>query len=181
MFIFFLLIFVVLLLFPFLLAFLVKFDDKRETSLIVRNDNVKDPRYFSKSFKNLLKNGMKNNESQDYINLSRAEKWIKWNPKEEYSAKLDKMIYIRDDTVIPEGMTFKKEIYSEGNLRVLGENKLRAAAGEKDVVLEEGTIVQRWVDAERNLVAREKAHLGVSATAGECLIVEPNCKFENTP
>lgn len=170
-------IFVAILLFPFLMACFVKYDDGRETSLIVRNDNVKNPRYFSKSFKGKIKEALADRTSEWYVKLSKAEEILVWKRNAKYDKKLDKLIVITDDTEIDDKNTFLKEIYAKDNVKFGVKNKIRALAGDKDVRLGEKTTIYRWVDAEETLVAEKFSKLGVSATAGERLIVEPQCQF----
>lgn len=55
-FIVFLLLYLILMLFPFRLTKGVHYDDGMEKSLIVKSDNTKDARYFSKSFRKLMEN-----------------------------------------------------------------------------------------------------------------------------
>lgn len=170
-------IFGLILFFPFLMAYFVKYDDGRETSLIVRNDNVKDPRYFSKSFKAKIKEGLADRKSELYVKLSKPEEIIFWKSNFKYDKKLDKLIYIADDTKIDDKNTFVKEIYAKDNVKFGTKDKIRAIAGEKNVHLGEGTTIYRWADAEETMVVEKFSKLGISTTAGERLIVEPQCQF----
>ena len=83
--------FIILILFPFLLSLGVKFESKDATSLVVINNNVKDPRYFSKSFKKKLTNALIDNPNPRDVILSKIEEIVFWDEKYENVKAIDKI------------------------------------------------------------------------------------------
>ena len=171
-------IFFILILFPFLLAYGVKLESKDATSLIVRNNNVKDPRYFAKSFKSkLLKSLEENPKSRDVI-LSKLEEIMFWENKYESVKVIDKICIFDKKTEIDNKVKFKKEIYAKEDIEITNKSYIRAIAGEKTVVVREKSNIIRWVDAEELLVLKEYSNAGVSASAAQRLVIEQGCSFK---
>lgn len=170
--------FIILILFPFLLSLGVKFESKDATSLVVINNNVKDPRYFSKSFKKKLTNALIDNPNPRDVILSKIEEIVFWDEKYENVKAIDKICIFEKEADIDNKVKFMKEIYSKENIEITNRSSVRAIAGEKNVIVGEKSKVIRWVDAENLLVLKELSDAGISASSGERLVVEHGCTFK---
>lgn len=169
--------FLTILFFPFLMVKKLKFEDGKETSLIVRNDNVKDPRYFAKSFIQKFDEGMKTENGTKFLKLSKAEDLLIWNGSFELDKKISKIMLVDAEATLPKGTKAQKEIYAKQNLTIESKSTIRACASAKCLFLDEQVEVIRWVDAKEHLVAKKNCNLGVSATAEIRVVVEPQCEF----
>lgn len=183
LFIIFLLIFIVLFIFPFLLSKGIEYDSGMEKSLIVKNDNVKDARYFSNSFRQLMKNIKKSQALENGQNivenakLSKDEKIFFWNGKESLGDKVSNICYINDDVVFNSKIFFEKEVFAKGDIEFAEKTTLRAVAGENSVIIGENSKILRWADGKRFTVLKKGSNAGKSISSGERLVIEPNCNF----
>ena len=66
--------FIVMTSFPFILALRTPKDE--QATLVVRSDNVKDPRYFPKAFKEILNKALEKGVFDEFLILSRPEKFV---------------------------------------------------------------------------------------------------------
>lgn len=178
-------IFLIIFLFPFILSRGVKLSDELGNSMIVRNDNVRNPRYFVISFKNMLTKAMESvtavrgENNVEEIQLSKAEKVIFWDGKKNIGFNVDKICYITEPIALNKnGIIFNKEVYARENVEFSEKTNLRAVAGEKMVMLGEESRVLRWADAEELLVIKKLSSVGANMTSGNRIVVEPRCDFK---
>ena len=131
--------------------------------MYVKNDNVRDPRYFSNSFRALVKQGI--DRQNRTIKMSKQEPFTF---ADELSGNVCDTIVVSENRFRPLGIgVFTKEIYAESSGRVPPNTYLRAIACLKDLELGANCSVIRWVDAERQLTVRTGCVLGMNASSGE--------------
>jgi len=167
-----------LMLFPLLLGRYSR-DNDRQEPLLIKSDNVKDPRYFSKSFREKLESAIAGNQAEEVLHLSKDEK-VLWADGIEFTPDHDinELVLAIEETLrIPARCRFQKEIYSAKDAYIGSRTTVRALAGLGNVELGEGVHVLRWVDAENTLSIGPNCILGISATAGTRINMEPNCTF----
>lgn len=176
-------VFILLFVFPFMLSKRIKYNDGMEKSLVVKNDNVKDARYFSNSFRQLMagvepeKIPEKGQSVVEKVKLSKSEDIIFCNGIETLGEKVENICYICDNAEFKVKAVFEKEVYASGNVEFAGNTVLRAVAGEKNVIIGENSEIQRWADGKLFTVIKKGTNAGKSVSSGERLIIEPNCRF----
>lgn len=165
--------FICMLLFPFLLA-LSSFDKTNEHSLIVKSDNVRDPRYFPKAFGALMEKALENYDGGDTIMLSKRERII---IPPFCSAEQDGVVFSNEDLVVERVMNFTKEIYCRADAKLFEGTSMRAMACLGTLTLGDGCVVGRWVDGERSLTTGDGCFLGISASSDRELRLGTDCVF----
>ena len=167
------LLFLALLLFPFLLAN-VSLEKDKALSLVVKSDNLRDPRYFSKAFIALMERGLASYDGSGVLQLSKKERLIE-PPLPE--GDTDALIYAQGDFAPKEARVFPKEIYCKGDAQLPAGTALRAIACLGSLTLGENCTLSRWADAERALTVLPGCSLGISVSSGHDLIVGLACSF----
>ncbi len=171
-------VFLVMLTAPFGIAYIYA-KNRKSDILLIRQEKVKDARYFGKSFAKMVEENLETTE-KGTICLSHQERFVDGDKRVISTQEVDQIIICRDEDFIAEKevKAFHKEIYSANNVAMLGnETVLRAAYAKKMMVLGKGTIVERWVDAEETLAIYDDCRLGMSASAGRRLSIGKGCTF----
>lgn len=174
-------VFLVLLFFPFVLAARVKYDDGMEKSLVVKSNNIKDPRYFANSFRRLIEECMKgddiNTSSLKRVKLSKEENVSIVKDGTSIENKVDNICYLTKSMQIDKIIHFSKEVYAKEDIELAPRTKIRAIAGEKSVIIGEDSKIIRWADAKDLLVLKSGSAAGANVTSEERLVIEPGCTF----
>lgn len=167
------LIFVCMFSMPLLVAVL-HFRMRKGQILKIRQDYVKNARYFGRSFSALvekalpeMKNGM--------IMLSRQEKVLETDGKQEFvQPEIEDLVIARNTIFCPqqEDLHFQKEIYSEKDALFVKENiRLRAVYSKKRIVFGNKIRLLRWADAEHAVAVYDECDLGERVSSGEQLVI----------
>lgn len=177
----FFLMFLFLLLLPFLAAIKELVRPLDAQSLSINMEYSKDPRYFGNSFKGILKRALPNqdvSEGTKHITLSKQET-IEIISKGEIPANtdVDHVLYVTGDLTSHANVTLHKEIYVTGKASLGERNTLRALAAEGEVSLSSQTTVIRWVDAGGGFSADISCDLGWSVSSPNRLKIAPDCRF----
>lgn len=170
-------VFVIMLLFPimFSLFILRKSDGK---VLEIQHSKIKDARYFVKSFTELFDNKWKDYDGSGKILLSHEEKIIEADITTQYPTVCDSIVYAENmEFQPPAGIRFEKEIYACQNAYLFGIDTVRAVCCKKNLILDSGTHVVRWVDAEGALAVYDDCDLGISASSITKIVIGSNCRF----
>lgn len=168
--------FIILLLLPILFSCLYYKKRKGEV-LFINQDKVRDPRYFGKAFASLVEKNIET-AKDGKIRLSKEETYLDGNEQKEYPDTIEKLVICRDKEFCPpQNKEFLKEIYSEVNTFIKGNNILRALYGRGDIVLGNNTEIIRWVDAEGTVAIYDACDLGISTTSAVRMSIGKNCKF----
>ncbi len=152
--------------------------------LHIKQDMVKDPRYFSHSFTGMIKRalpGIKGNT----LKLSREEHFLKSNDLlmlnlTDKGGEVDEMVLAIDEPMIfpDKAKTYNKEIYATQNVAVDKPGiTLRAIYSAEKMYLGNKTTIVRWADAEFALSVYDDCDLGMAATSGHILTLGKNVKF----
>lgn len=174
------LIFVGMLTAPFLKA--VRYAKKEMTPLHIEQGQIRDPRYFGKSFSKMIEKNQTLSECES-VYLSKEEKFIDAGAEileEKADAVVDEVIIcLNKDLIITDGIrVVLKEIYGKENVRIDGKGvSVRAVYAKKKLMLNDNTNIVRWADAEMTLAVYDNCRLGISATAGKMMSVGNNCTF----
>lgn len=170
--------FFLLLLWPVALALAI-YRRKPGKALFISQDKVRNPRYFSESFRNMLEGALESGESmKDSVVLSRKERLLKSSEKLFGVETCNKLVLADErDFYIADGMVFEKEIYALGNVHFERDITLRSLYAKGSVYLGEGIHIVRWVDAEDGISVAADCDLGVSLTSPSFLSIGKNCRF----
>lgn len=174
------LIFLGMLIAPFLKA--VKYAKKEGTPLHIEQGQIRDPRYFGKSFSKMIEKNQTLSERES-VYLSKEEKFIDAGAEileKKADAVVDEVIIcLNKDLIITDGIrVVLKEIYGKENVRIDGKGvSVRAVYAKKKLMLNDNTDIVRWADAEMTLAVYDNCRLGISATAGKMMSVGNNCTF----
>ena len=167
------LIFVCMFSMPLLVAVL-HFRMRKGQILKIRQDYVKNARYFGRSFSSLvekalpeMKNGM--------IMLSRQEKVLEIDGSKEFvQPEIEDLVIARNTIFCPQqgDLHFQKEIYSEKDALFVKENiRLRAVYSKKRLLFGNKIRLLRWADAEHAVVVYDECDLGERVSSGEQLVI----------
>ncbi|MBQ4283605.1 MAG: leucine-rich repeat protein [Lachnospira sp.] len=171
-------VFVIMLLTPFVSA-IVYCKSRQGKILTIRQEKIKDARYFGKSFAKLVEENV-SVQKDGVINLSKEETYIDGDKTTEFPSIVEELVICREkDFVAPEGVKgFAGEIYSNHNVIINKKNvSLRAAYAKECMIVGDAVSVDRWVDAEQTLAVYDNCDLGMSASAGQRLSVGKGCSF----
>ena len=147
--------------------------------LKIRQDKIKDARYFGKSFSIAVEKNLET-RAEGKITLSKEEEYIDGDAEVIDAEVVEKLVVCMNDFTIPDGVKhFGKEIYSAGNfIKGVSSCSLRVAYAKKRMVLGDNTVVERWVDAEETLAIYDDCDLGLSASAGQRMSIGKDCLFK---
>lgn len=176
-------VFVIMMLAPLLIAWVYAISSKGEI-LNIKQDMIKDPRYFSHSFTKMIEKALPG-ISGNTIKLSREEHFYKPHDIVKLSdtdidREIDEMVLAIDEPMeFPERInTYNKEIYSSYDMAVDKSGlTLRAIYSAGRMYLANKTSIIRWADAEDTLAVYDDCDTGMAATAGHVLTVGRNVKF----
>jgi len=173
--------FIILLLIPFIPVIVELLRPKDALPLFIRMDYSKEPRYFGRSFKNILKNSVPADASPGIreVKLSRDEKVeIARSRRIGIGENVDHILYINGDLVSEDKARLNKEVYVNGNASIGSMNTLRAIACEGRLSLSSNVSIVRWADAEGKVEAGDSCNLGISISSGDELRVGRGCRFK---
>lgn len=172
-------IFITMLAFPIGIGLSIKkFESK---PLFIQQSNIKDPRYFAVSFREIFSKGWNKYDGSGCVKLSQLEKVIEVDQNEIPPNNVcNSIVYARSDIDFTpnKGIHFEKEIYAKGNAFLYDIPELRAIACDKNLLLGIDTNVIRWADAEGFLIVHEDCNLGISTSSASKLFIGRNCTFK---
>lgn len=178
------LIFISMIMIPFLVALKELFKPKDNEPLHIEMDHFKDPMYFGKAFKRMIREKVEsagNNQlpGKKSIKLSKEEQIdiILANRNEYNDRSCDHLLYVMGSLKTPDNAAFSKEIYSKGNIRIGRNNSLRAVHCEQDIHIGKQSMVSRWVCSEKNIMVQAGCELGRSIACEGRLQLAPGCRF----
>ena len=171
-------VFIIMLSAPFVGAFTYCLGKKGKV-LWIRQEKKKDARYFGKAFSSLVEKNL-DAVKGNTIMLSKEETFVDGDEIKKCGTEMNEMVICRKkDFYAPKEVEiFEKEIYGARNIAFTHEGViLRAAYAKEKMILGEGSVVERWVDAEQTVAIYDNCDLGMSATAGKRLSIGMGCKF----
>jgi predicted acyltransferase (DUF342 family) len=174
--------FLVLLLAPFIPGIAEFLKPHDASPLFINMNYTKDPRYFGKSFKNIIYNALGGEvpeTGKKEIKLSKNETLEVTDNKKIFAGEETQHVYyVKGDFVTSHKAQFTKEIYVTGDAAIGTENTLRALACEGKVFIAEKVNVIRWVDAEGSIDICRDGVLGINISTEGTLRISRNCKFK---
>lgn len=175
------LIFLILLLIPFMPAIMELLRPKDASSLFIKMNYSKDPRYFGRSFREIIKNLIPADTSFGIreVTLSKNEKVeIAHSKRILAGEKVNHILYITGDLVSEDKVRFNKEVYVKGDAAIGSKNTLSAIACDGSLSISNEVSVVRWADAEGKVEVYDNCNLGISISSGDELRLSKGCKFK---
>ena len=167
------LIFVCMLSMPLLVA-AVYFGTKKGQILKIRQDYVKDARYFGRSFSSMIEKALPEMK-HGTIMLSKPEKVLEIDQNQAFAQpEIEYLVIARKTIFCPkqEDLHFQKEIYSEKDALFVKENiRLRAVYSKHRLLFGNKIQLLRWADAEHALAVYDGCDLGERVSSGEQLVI----------
>ena len=152
---------------------------KKGKILEIRQDYVRNARYFGKRFAELIEKALPDMKD-GVITLSRKEEVQESREGQTFPEKdVEKLIIARETVFCPKesGLSFHKEIYSEKDALFVQEDMyLRAVYSKKRILFGNGVRLLRWADAEEAVVIYDGCELGRRVSSGNQLVIG----FDNT-
>lgn len=150
---------------------------KHKKALEIRSDNVKDPRYFAKSFNHLIEKAMKNHDGSDMIRLSRQEAFIRGMGEPFVNQTYNQLLYQEAHDFVAENAVFEKEVWAGRDARLVQNVDVRAIACMHNLTIGDGSIIRRWADGVASCTVGKGCELGISTSSRDKLSVAKDCKF----
>ena len=178
---FWIIIYICMMAMPLIIAFLY-FKVKKSQVLHIRQDYVKDTRYFGRSFAKMVEKALP--EMKDgTLMLSKPEKVLEIEQNQTFAdSEIEDLVIARNIPFCPQGenLNFQKEIYSENDAILTSENiNLRAIYSKKRLLIGNGSKILRWADAEDAVAIYDHCELGTRISSGEQLVVGFDNKFHS--
>jgi len=173
--------FILLFILPFLpgITELVRKEDAEP--LYIAMNYIKDPRYFGKSFKELLHratDGFTAAPGTRDVQLSKKESLEITGSMDVLNAeKIDHLLCVQGNFVSCGNAQFNKEVYVTGNASVGPNNIIQVMAANGNVTIGADVQLNRWLDADGNIDIGAHCNLGISASSGRKLRLGQDCLF----
>jgi predicted acyltransferase (DUF342 family) len=173
--------FIILFFLPFLPAIVEIIRKEDSDPLFIPIDNPKDPRYFGKSFRQLVQKGIEGLPAGPQISEVMLSKKENVQITESFhipaAAQIENLLCVQGDMVSDVNVHFNKEVYVSGNSDIGPDNILHALAADGNITVAAGTSFDRWLDTQGNLDIGSNCNLGISASCGGRLHLADNCSF----
>ena len=173
-------VFIAMMIFPFVPGWIELRRRQDVKHLNINAGYVRNPRYFSDSFKKKLlaeKDKLADIKDERNIMLSHEETVVCGDVSCAKQSDFPHIVvFYHAATTLPHSV-FHKEIYAKEQLVLRDHTLVRAAACEEDCTVGPDSRIIRWIDAEKSLNIGKNCRLDLSATAGEYLILGQGCSF----
>lgn len=165
---------------PFIPAIIELLRPRDALPLVIPMNYSKDPRYFGRSFRNILRDSLVDiRPGIIEIKLSKNEEIeITYSKKIGIGERIDHILYIIGDLVSEENARFSKEVYVRGDAYIGSDNALRAIAVDGNLNISRRVSLLRWADAEGKVDVYEDCNLGISITSEDEIRIRKGCRFK---
>jgi len=171
----------VLLFIPFLPGIRELRRPRDAAPLFVDMEYTKDPRYFGKSFRSVIRKYLDADLHQQELRkvpLTRQEETLV-SPSRTVPAggKFNQILCISGDLMSGEGAHFRKEVYASGKAILGSDTVMQAVAVDGALMLGSHATVMRWADAGEAAEVGDGCTIGVSVSSRGELRIAPGCRF----
>jgi predicted acyltransferase (DUF342 family) len=177
-----LIIFLLLMLLPFIPAIKELLKPKDFHALFIKMDYSKNPRYFDRAFKNLLEQALRktgDGPGLKRVQLSKAElvevSDSKTVPDNE---NVNNILYVKGNFVSGKRVRLNKELLVKESAVIGEKNILRAIACDGSITISDGTKITRWVGTDGNITVGQGCVLGKICSCGGLLEINKECLFQ---
>lgn len=174
-------IFFVMLLFPFMPGILEYFMPKDDSYLPIDMVHTKDPLFFGRAFRNLIVSKM------EVRTLTPGKKKIILSTKEDIEVferadipagnEKTEIIYSMGELSTGDNVFLQKEAYTTGSAKIGKDNLIRALCADGNIEIGPGTEIIRWLHSEGNILIGTNCKLGRSAASKAVMELDVGAKF----
>lgn len=172
--------FIVLILIPFIPVIIEIINPKGLKQQFIDMDYIKDINYFEKSFSNNLLNNLGKDPKNGMVEIVLSKKELveitdsKVIPPDK---TISHIIYVKGDLETGPNIKFEKEIFVSGNV-IFGENNIiRAVVSKNEITFLKKTRLVRWAGSEKNIIVHENCNLGIKTSCEGKMEIGSGCKF----
>jgi len=173
--------FILLFFLPFLPGIVEIVRKKDADPLYIAMNYIKDPRYFGKSFKQLLyqaTDGFTSSSGMRDVQLSKNEKLEIAGSMDVLNAtEVHHLLCVQGDLVSRANAQFHKEVFVTGDASVGPGNTVQVLAADGNVTIAANVQLKRWLDADGDVDIGPGCNLGISASSGKKLHLSKDCLF----
>jgi len=170
-----------LIVFPFIPGLIEVYWPRDRYPLQVDMSYTKDPRYFGSAARRILADAL----DIDAVPAG-AHEAVMSKPETIVVAdkaivpengKQTEILVARGELIVGEKATCSGELFARDSARIGRGAVLRTLSCESDVRLEEAVRIERWLDADGDVIVGDACNLGVGAAAGGSLMIGDRVKF----
>ena len=103
---------------------------------------------------------------------------IQLSPKEIKEKTLHRLLLAENNSQLPSGISYHKEIYGKNSITSGENSNIRAVLAEGDIKLQKNTTIIRWAHAGKTLRTDDNCTLYGRASAGDSIELSAPCFFE---
>lgn len=174
--------FVLMLILPFLPGIFEILRPKDGERLFINMDYLKNPRYFDRAFKNLMKGVLEKTGTEPgirQVTLSKSEILEVCNEMEvKEGERLNHIVYVKGDFRTDRDVILEKEIYAVNRADIGERNIVRAIACDGNVSIADGTRIIRWIGSEKDIKIGSGCSLGVLCACEGKFEINKGCTFK---
>lgn len=133
----------------------------------IRLDYAKDPRYFGRSFRNMVGSAIPTDQAlgecevflshKEVVRIAHA---IEVSPQED----VHQTLYVADSLRVADGAVLRSEAYSRGFVELGADVTVRAVAADGVLLAGPNLVVVRWLDGEKEITLGHHSDLGMSVS-----------------
>ncbi len=173
--------FIFLFFLPFIPGFIEIAKKKDADPLPITMDYIRHPRYFAKSFKRILERatiGFRLSCGIQNVKLSKDET-LEIRPALTVpdAVEINHLLCIKGNLVSGADVKLNKEVYSSAGALIGPNSIIQALSTDGNAEISQGSRFRRWLDAEGDIIIREKCNLGISATSNKKIYLAEACVF----
>jgi predicted acyltransferase (DUF342 family) len=176
-FIFFILLFSI----PFIPTFVEIMRKEDSDPLYIPMSYIRDPRYFAKSFKQILEqatNGFTLGHGMHDVKLSKEESLeILPSINIDDVTEIDHLLLVKGNLVSSRNVKINKEVYVTHDVSIGPNNLIQALCAEGSINLAQGVRFRRWLDAKDDICIAKNCNLGISVTSAKTIHLGEDCVF----
>ena len=149
--------------------------------LYINMDYLKNPRYFSLSFREFFENIKKDGIGVGLcsVQFSKMENVdISENTTIKDNNTLEDIVYVKDNLSVNNANNFLKEVYVLKNAEFGNNNIIRALACDGNLVMQKQNSILRWLDVTGSIKIGDECNLGLSVTSDSSILVGKDCSFK---
>jgi len=170
---------VVMIFLPFIHIIYAIIDKKDIHPLPLNLNYSKDPRYMANKFKEYFFNKFKREDLTvgAWLEDEKFGKVFVATTENLDRGNYENIVYAPNSIKIPENMTIKYELLSEGNIDIYSNSKIRAVKSEQNILVKPNSTIQRWMDATGDIYVGQHCCVNI-VSASSYVVLSYGTKFK---
>jgi predicted acyltransferase (DUF342 family) len=175
-------IFLMLLIIPFVPAVLEMFYPKDNEPLLIRQDYTRDPRYFDKNFVEELQlyltdPDLHRGKPVKFNNMIPMKYYDKLSAQDAFHSKF--LIIIEKNLLSGKNSKYQQPVYVKGKAELGAKADIDILVAGGDIVLGPETTVRKWAGTDHNITVGESSFLGKRVACDGTLRLAKGCLFNS--